>query len=422
MTVGTAGGAVRPPAALAGAAAPDRVAATLHRNVLALFSGLLLWTAIHFGTLTLLPLYLHDQGHDARWIGFALGITGIAQLGVRPFGGWIVDAFGRPRPLVGSLLLLGAACALLAVPATWAIIANRVLTGVAFSLGTTAFYTLSIEVAPAERTSEVQGYVALGLTMGVGLGPAILVAMYQGVMPQAPPSERLVAVAVGGGAAALLSAVCFRATTSAFAPLGRAHPYTLRTNFRREGLLPAVLNFCAQVPNTAFSAFLPLWAIARGVANPGLLFVGSQIGAVASRLFAGRLADRHGRAVVLVPAMIGVAAALAAMSVASGLTVFAALALAYGALFGVAFVILPALAGQATPREGRGAALNTFGLGSDIAQLLGPWGLGLAASAWGFGGALVASGAVSILGAAVYLVALGSVAPGSTARRRTGSR
>lgn len=381
----------------------DVTAATLRRNVLALFCGLLLWTAIHFGTLTLLPLYLHDQGHDARWIGFALGATGIAQLGVRPFGGWIVDAFGRRLPLALSLLLLSGACVLLIVPATWAVLANRVLTGVAFSLGTTAFYTLSIEVAPAERTSEVQGYVALGLTMGVGIGPAILVGAYQGLMPQGTPPERLVAIALGGAVAAFLSAACFWATTSTFEPRGRTHPYSLRTNFRREGLMPAFLNCCAQVPNTAFSAFLPLWAIGRGVANPGLLFVGSQLGAVASRLFAGRLADRHGRGVVLVPSMVGVAATLAVMGVAAGFPAFLLLALAYGALFGVAFVILPALAGQAAPPEGRGAALNTFGLGSDVAQLLGPWGLGLAASAWGFGGALVAAGILSIIGAAVYL-------------------
>jgi MFS family permease len=379
------------------------VTAALRRNVLALFCGLLLWTAIHFGTLTLLPLYLHDQGHDARWIGFALGVTGIAQLGVRPFGGWIVDAFGRRLPLALSLLLLSGACVLLIVPAAWAVLANRVLTGVAFSLGTTAFYTLSIEVAPAERTSEVQGYVALGLTMGVGVGPAILVGAYQGLMPQGTPPERLVAIALGGAVAAFLSAACFWATRSTFEPRGRTHPYSLRTNFRREGLMPAFLNCCAQVPNTAFSAFLPLWAIGRGVANPGLLFVGSQLGAVASRLFAGRLADRHGRGVVLVPSMVGVAATLAVMGVAAGFPAFLLLALFYGALFGVAFVILPALAGQAAPPEGRGAALNTFGLGSDVAQLLGPWGLGLAASAWGFGGALVAAGILSLVGAAVYL-------------------
>ena len=73
-------------------------AATLTRNVLALTGGLLLWTAVHFGSLALLPLFLHDQGYGARSIGFMLGVGGIAQLGVRPFGGWLVDAFGRRRP------------------------------------------------------------------------------------------------------------------------------------------------------------------------------------------------------------------------------------------------------------------------------------------------------------------------------------
>ena len=38
-----------------------------------------------------------------------------------------------------------------------------------------------------------------------------------------------------------------------------------------------------------------------------------------------------------------------------------------------------------------------------MAQLLGPWGLGLAAGAWGIGGALVVAGAVSLLGTAACL-------------------
>ena len=382
----------------------DGPTAALTRNVLALTSGLLLWTAGHFGVLAVLPLFLHDQGYDAGSIGLTLGATGVAQLCVRPFAGWVVDAFGRRGPLALSLVLLSGAAALLLAPAGWAVLANRVLTGAAFSLGTTAFYTMAIEVAPAGRRSEVQGYVALGLTLGIGIGPPVAVGLYRGLRPEGTlPPERLAAIAIGAVAIALVSGACFSATVSPFRPRGRAHPYALRANFRREGLMPAILNFCAQVPNTGFSAFLPLWAIGRGVGNPGILFVGSEVGAVGSRLLAGRLADRHGRRAVLAPAMIGVAAILMGMSAAVGLPAFFILAVGYGALYGVAFVVLPGLAGEAAPPAGRGAALNTFGLGSDLAQLLGPWGLGLAAATWGFGGAPVAAAVVPLLGAAAYL-------------------
>jgi len=378
--------------------------ASLTRNVLALTSGLTLWTAVHFGVTAMLPLFLHDQGHDARGIGFMLGAMGVAQLALRPFAGWIVDAFGRRRPLVLSLVLLAGASALLFSPAGWAVLTNRVLTGAAYSLGTTAFFTLVVESAPPGRHGEVQGYVALGITLGVGLGPAAAVALYQGFSPQgALPAERLSAVAVGAVAVALASGVCFFATTSAFRPLGRAHPYALRTNFRREGIGPAFLNFCTQIPNVAFSTFLPLWAIARGVGNPGVLFVGSQVGAVVSRLLGGRVADRYGRRSVLVPALVGVAATLVGMRCAAGRPLLFALAVGYGTLYGVAFVILPSLAGEAVPTAGRGAAINTMGLGADLAQLLGPWGLGLAAGTWGFGGALVTAGVVPLAGAVAYL-------------------
>jgi MFS family permease len=320
---------------------------------------------------------------------------------VRPFGGWIVDAFGRRRPLVLSLALMAGASALLWVSGDWVVVVNRVLTGIAFSLGTTAFYTLTLEVAPPARISEVQGYVALGLTFGVAVGPFTLLALYQALGSDGPSA--LAAIAVVTALASLVSAICFGMTSSPFQPLGRRHPYSLRANFRREGLVPGFLNCCAQVANSGFASFLPLWAIGRGVGNPGVLFVGSQAGAVASRLFAGRLADRLGRRAVLLPALAGVSAALASLGVVTGLPAFFALAVVYGALFGVVFVILPGLAGEGTPPSARGAALNTFGLGADAAQLLGPWGLGLAAGTWGLGGALVAAGAVALFGAVAYL-------------------
>jgi hypothetical protein len=76
----------------------------------------------------------------------------------------------------------------------------------------------------------------------------------------------------------------------------------------------------------------------------------------------------------------------------------------YGFLYGVALVVLLSVAAEAGPPEGRSAVINTYGLGSDVAQLLGPWGLGLAAGMWGLRGALVVAGAVPLIGAAVFLM------------------
>ena len=74
---------------------------TLIRNIVALFGGVLLWTMCHFGILAVLPLFLHEQGWDARAIGFALGASGVAQVCVRPFAGWLIVFLAirrAPRP------------------------------------------------------------------------------------------------------------------------------------------------------------------------------------------------------------------------------------------------------------------------------------------------------------------------------------
>jgi MFS family permease len=377
-------------------------AAALLRNVATLFAGVLLWTGCHFGILAALPLSLHDQGWDTRAIGFALGVAGVAQVCVRVVAGWVADAFGRRVPLAVALGILSGATLLLLVPAGWAVLANRALTGIAFSIGTTAFYTLTVESAPEERRTEVQGYVALGMTLGIGFGPPIAIAVYHGL--SGAPAERLGTLAAATAAVALVSGACFLATVSGFRPRGRAHPFSARALFRREGVPAALLNCCLQVSYTAFSAFLPLWAIGRGVGNPGLLFVSAQGGTVISRLFGGRLADRLGTRAVVAPALLGTAAALAATSAAADPPAFLVLACAYGLFYGVCVVVLLSVAAEASPPDARSAVMNTYGFGSDVAQLLGPWALGLAAGAWGLGGALIVAGAVPLMGALAYLV------------------
>jgi len=229
------------------------------------------------------------------------------------------------------------------------------------------------------------------------------VAVYHGLLGGSVDlPARLATLALGTAIVALFAGACFLATVSALRPLGRAHSF--RAPFHRNGIVPAFLNFCIQVPYTGFSGFLPLWASSRGVANAGLLFVSSQAGNVVSRLFGGRMADRHGPRRVLVPAMIGSAAALAATSMGAGLPGFLALAAAYGLCYGVAIVVALSVAAEAAPAEDRSAVINTYGFGSDLAQLLGPWGLGLVAGIWGLPAALVVAGAVPFVGAGGFLL------------------
>jgi MFS family permease len=89
--------------------------------------------------------------------------------------------------------------------------------------------------------------------------------------------------------------------------------------------------------------------------------------------------------------------------VAAGLPAFLVLAAAYGLFYGVSVVVLLSVAAEAAPPERRSGVINTYGFGSDVAQLLGPWGLGLAAGAWGLRGALAVAGAAPLVGAAVFL-------------------
>src|SRR5262245_48729719 len=128
------------------------------------------------------------------------------------------------------------------------------------------------------------------------------------------------------------------------------------------------------------------------------------------------MADRYGRRSVLVPVLVGVAAMLAGMRCAAGLPLLFALAVGYGTVYGVALCLLPE-PGEAVPVSAQRAAITTMGSAPILRRLLGPWGLGLAAGTWGWGGALVAAGVVPLAGAVVYL----AQAPGNRPSSSSGA-
>jgi MFS family permease len=108
-------------------------------------------------------------------------------------------------------------------------------------------------------------------------------------------------------------------------------------------------------------ALAPVHALRVGLANPGLFFLAYALGAFVAQSFGGRLSDRRGRAVAIVPGLGLATLGLWGVGLSQGWWLLPAAA-TFGAGLGLAQPNLFALAADRVAPERRGSVLASTGM------------------------------------------------------------
>ena len=255
---------------------------------------------------------------------------------------------------------------------------------------------------PPDRRGESQAAFAMFPQLGYGLGPVIGIWLMLGPsLSFASGSQGTASQAQGGGFALAAMVAAAIAGASVLAFLLVRDPYRsqglrklpkLSDSFRQEAALAAVVNFGVWMTRVATLTIFPIYAVQQGLNNPGLFLLVLAVATFPSRLLTGRASDRYGFPVVFLPSLVVIAIAILLIPMthsAFGLLVLGAvLGLGQGA-------VIPALiayAASTVSSEKRGAAVNTFTLGGDLAMSVGALSLGFIAAQSGTTGAFLVAG------------------------------
>ena len=156
--------------------------------------------------------------------------------------------------------------------------------------------------------------------------------------------------------------------------------------------MAAVVNFGVWMTRVSTLTIFPIYAVQQGLNNPGLFLLVVAVATFPSRLLTGRASDRYGFPVVFLPSLAVIATSILLIPIthsAAGLLVLGAgLGLGLGA-------VIPSLTAYAASRvsnEKRGAAVNTFTLGGDLAMSAGALSLGFIAGQLGVTAAFLVAG------------------------------
>jgi len=347
-----------------------------------------------------LPVYVIALGGSNADAGLVTGAAAITALLVRPVAGYLSDAWRRrPVVLIGCcgyvlasvVYLVGGSVAMLGL--------GRVVHGFGLSNYSTAANTYVADIAPPRRRAEAIGFFAATQDIGIITGPAIgfFIVGLLGF-------PKLFIFSATLAACALLSSAFARERRR---PHGASRPpWSLRTGLIAADALPSTwIGFCLGLGIGPLNTFLPIYASARGMQNPGLFFTVQALALLLTRTFAGRLADRRGRALVIVPGMVAAATGIALLPLASSLATFFVSAALWGAGFGCAQPASMALLVDQVRGERRGLGLSTYFMGFDVGIGSGAIALGYLSQSvgwevmWPASAACVLLGVLGLLGA-----------------------
>ena len=374
--------------------------------ILVILVQFLMFTSMYI-LLPTLPVYAKSIGGSETVAGLIVGLFTFAAVLVRPFSGNLLDSKGRKAVLIsGIIIFLVSAASYTWAYLVWVLLALRMVHGLGWGATTTAAGTVASDVIPAVRRGEGMGYYGISSTIAMSVGPALglgIIAHYS--------FQRLFLISVLFAAAGLVIALFInyegmngKASDSSTQKTGGTKPKGVI--IEKSAIAPSLVLFFTALSYGGIVTFLKPYADFRGIENIGPFFTVYALVLLFSRPVMGKMADKYGAGLLLVPGTLAIAAALLTLMQASSMTVFLLAAVLYGLGFGAVQPVLNALVISLAPPERRGAANATFFSAMDLGIGLGAVILG-AISEWaGYSLMYGISTLFALLALAIYFVVL----------------
>jgi MFS family permease len=348
---------------------------------------------LNFASFFLLPVHLKALGVSERTIGFVMGTGGFAGLCVLPFLGTLLDRVGR-RGFVtaGALTMALASFAYVVVPDVGPVLFFlRIVQGVSFTSAFVTASTLAVELAPIERRGEALGLFGISTLTTHAIAPALgeVVARRFGF-------EALFAIA---GSLGLCAAALTLRIQAPERPRPAAGGAALSRLPRGATLwLGAATMVACGMGFGAVLTFVPTFVHAIALEHVAPFFISYTAAAVGVRLAFGGLSDRIGRRRVLLPSIMLLALSVLVLGWVHSIVALVGVGLLFGAGQGMVYPTANALMVDLSRPENLGRVQTLFS---------GSFSVGVAASAFIFGGVIERFGYPAMFAVAAGCIAVG---------------
>lgn len=350
------------------------------------------------------PLFIVKLGGGASTIGAIVATGSLAALLMRPLATTAMDRRGCRWTALWTVVIDVVVMTLYLPLHTlgWPIYAVRALHGAVEGTARVALFALVYEVLPRGRQGEAMATFSL-----CGMLPGAFGAlMGETIMRAFGFPAFFCAAAILCGIAALAVTMLpndqpRRAMAGALEAPAEAGPGYWRLITESPLLMFWIVSLLFALTNAARSSFVAPFAYQRGVHTVGWYFTIYAAVAVLVRL-SGRMLDRVGLERTLAPSFFTLAVGIALIAGTGHLGILEIAAVLGGLGHGLAYPVLSALIIRHTPAGGTARSSTVYTSLWDIANMLGPYLLGLTAHYIGYSPMFLIAGGLS-LAAAIYV-------------------
>lgn len=316
-----------------------------------------------------IPIYLSKFEAREAEIGFLVGIFSISSLVLRPIVGRALLSFPERKFMIaGTILTVFSCLAYLIAPPFWPLLIVRIFHGIGLALFMTAVFTRVASITPETHRGQLISYFYLAGNMAFALGPyfaMLLINRFNFIV--------LFLVCTGLSLCSLFIAT--KLVKREVIPL-KDQSLKAHTILSREVLSPSVIALMLNFIWGTLNAFFPLYALNRGVSNPGIFFIFLAITLMLGRILGGRLLDLYERKKVIIPCLTMIVISLVLLTFSTTLPMFILVAVILGTgwslLYPSIFIYAIESAGSS-----QGPAMGTFTALADLGAGIGPMIMGI---------------------------------------------
>ena len=328
----------------------------LTRDFVLCFFAQFTFSSVFYILIPTLPIYLSRLGAKEAEIGVLIGVFSVSSLAFRPIVGKALLKIPERRfMIVGTLFFASSSVAYLFAPPFWPLLAVRVFQGIGLAFFSTASFTLLANIIPEANRGRIISYFYVSINFAFALGPyfgMLLINRFD-----FPFNFEVLFLVCAG-----LSLCCLFITLKLkkIQGLPIADLSLQKQSFLSlDALPPAIIASIITITWGAMTAFFPLYALKKGVENPGLFFAAFAITLILVRGLGGKILDTYSREKVILPCLFNLIVSMPILAFSSTLPMFILVAIIWG--IGSAF-LFPSLLAYTIDLAGsnRGPAMGTF--------------------------------------------------------------
>jgi len=313
----------------------------------------------------ILPKYLNDLGIASTIIGIIMGMFSVTALGTRPFTGPLIDSMNKKTLyLIMQVILAVASIGYGFAANAPLLILFRLLHGLSMGCSSALALTMVSDILPGNKIAYGVGIYGLSNVLPAAFGPGagLLLLEHFGYTN----------TFIASGLLVIAATILLTRLKLADSPL-QQFQIKLSSIVAREALVPAFLIFMLSLARAGIMTFLVIYITeVRQIPGISVYYLVSAGVMLIARPVMGKIADKYGIHIALIPSLIFFTANLVLLAFCSQTWQLILIAVVNALGLGTAFSSLQALCMKVVPANRRGAGSSTFFIGLDLGDLTGP--------------------------------------------------